>query len=87
MISIAIDQEGSLISDPAVSTHGIYTEEQQASAETDLIEQVIEAIEMLDDRQVQSNESVEQAARIAVRRAVNHSHGRKPVADVHVIRV
>jgi len=87
LVSLALDQDGSLISDPAISTHGIYTEEQQTAGEAELLERVIEAVEELDDRHVFKNDAVEQAARIAVRRAVNNSHGRKPIAEVHVIRV
>jgi ribonuclease J len=87
MVSLVIDGDGSLVSDPAISTHGIYDEDAQESGESELMEEVIAAVEDLDDRHVLRNESVEQAARIAVRRAVNHSHGRKPIAEVHVIRV
>ena len=87
LVSLALDQDGSLVSDPAISTHGVYTEEQQVAGESELMERVIEAVEELDDRHVFKNDAVEQAARIAVRRAVNNSHGRKPIAEVHVIRV
>jgi len=87
LVSLALDQDGSLVSDPAISTHGIYTEEQQVAGEVELMERVIEAVEELDDRHVFKNDAVEQAARIAVRRAVNNSHGRKPIAEVHVIRI
>ncbi|HCM83931.1 MAG TPA: ribonuclease J [Alphaproteobacteria bacterium] len=87
LVSLAIDEDGSLVSDPAISTHGIYDEAGQEAGEMELMEIVIAAIEDLDDRHVMRDESVEQAARIAVRRAVNQSHGRKPVAEVHVHRV
>jgi len=87
MVSLALDEDGSLISDPAISTHGIYTEEQQIAGEAELMELVIQAVEELDDRHIFKNDAVEQAARIAVRRAVNNSHGRKPIAEVHVIRI
>jgi len=87
MVSLALDTSGSLVSDPAISTLGIYTEAQQTDGEAELAARVIEAVEELDDRHIFKNEAVEQAARIAVRRAVNASHGRKPVAEVHVIRV
>lgn len=87
MVSIAIDEDGSLVSDPAISSHGIFDEAGRETGEAELIERVIEAVEDLDDRHIFRNDAVEQAARIAVRRAVNESHGRKPVAEVHVHRV
>lgn len=87
LVSLVLDQDGSLTADPAISTHGIYDEDAQEAGEAELIEHVIQAVEDLDDRHIFRNDAVEQAARIAVRRAVNNSHGRKPVAEVHVIRV
>ena len=87
MVSIAIDMSGSLISDPVVSTHGIYGEDQQEAGEAELADHVIQSVEELDNRHIMQDEAVELAARIAVRRAVNNSHGRKPIAEVHVLRV
>lgn len=87
LVSLALDQDGSLVNDPAISTHGIYSEDQQTAGEVELMELVIAAVEDLDDRHIFRDDDVQQAARIAVRRAVNQSHGRKPVAEVHVIRV
>lgn len=87
MVSLALDDTGSLVSDPAISTQGIYAEDQQINGEAGLMQAVVDAVEELDDRHVFDDHAVQQAARIAVRRAVNQSHGRKPIAEVHVIRV
>jgi len=87
MVSLALDDTGSLVADPAVSTQGIYSEEQLVDGEAALAQAVVEAVEALNDRHVMDDQAVQQAARIAARRAINQSHGRKPVAEVHVMRV
>jgi ribonuclease J len=33
------------------------------------------------------DQSIKEAARIALRRAVHASHGKKPVTEVHLVRV
>jgi ribonuclease J len=87
LVSLALDDSGSLVADPTITTLGIYAEDQQQVGEASLVEDVIEAVETLEDRYIFKDDAVEQAVRIAVRRAVNNSHGRKPLAEVHVIRV
>lgn len=87
LVSVVLDDTGSLVSDPVISSQGVFAEEQQQAGEAELMEQVIDAVEDLPDRHVFRDEAVEQAVRITVRRAVNNALGRKPVADVHVIRV
>ncbi len=87
MVSVVMDRDGTLVADPSVSTMGIFTTDAQAAGEEQLVEEVIAAVEQLDDRAVRRDDAVEKAAHIAVRKLINKTHGRKPQADVHVVRV
>ncbi len=41
----------------------------------------------LSDRDRRNDAAVGEAARLALRRALRNSHGKKPVTDVHVVRL
>jgi ribonuclease J len=86
-VSMALDVDGSLTADPVISSHGVFADEEREAGDTALVEEVIAAVEDLDDRHIFRNEDVQQAARVAVRRYVNTHQGRKPVTEVHVHRV
>jgi ribonuclease J len=84
--TIVLDKRGKLLAAPQLTIHGLL------GGEADLVmAAVAEAIERtvkeLSTEQRLDDEIVREAARVAVRRAVFASHGKKPVTDVHVIRI
>jgi len=50
-------------------------------------EAIREAIEDMDSAGRSNDDALAEAVRRGVRRAVNAAHGKKPMTDIHVVRV
>ena len=83
--SLVIDYEGQPVAPPKVSLRGI------ADTEGHLVQAAVAALEeMLADLSTterRDNARIEEAARQAVRRVVRAHLGKKPLTDVHVVRI
>ncbi|MGE0120676.1 MAG: ribonuclease J [Dongiaceae bacterium] len=85
--TLVLDKAGRLKADPQVTVHGLLDPE----LDTDRLDEVRGAVRAAvaalsgDDRE--DDAAVKEAARLAVRRTLHASHGKKPVTDVHVVRV
>jgi ribonuclease J len=84
--TIVIDGRGTLLAPPQLTIHGLLGEEAEKviGAVAGAIER---AIKDLSHEKRLDDEIVRETARLAVRRALSASHGKKPVTDVHVVRV
>lgn len=88
MLTIVIDKKGQLVVDPQLSFMGFGTREgQQEDDVNDVRAAVIEAFEAMPKSQRIDDVAVQHALRTAVRKAVNELYGKKPMTDVHVVRV
>ncbi|NYZ12224.1 ribonuclease J [Azospirillum sp. RWY-5-1] len=85
--TLVINARGELITAPQVATMGLLDERQEHDALLDVVDAVREAVAALPKAARLDDEQVRQAARIAVRRSFNASHGKKPVTEVHLVRV
>jgi len=84
--TVVLDRSGRLKADPQVTVLGLLDPEIDADALDDLSAAVLAAVNALPagDR---DDAAVREAARLAVRRSLHASRGKKPVTDVHVVRV
>lgn len=80
--AIVLDKKGSLLADPSIAVQGIDDTETDAA-----IDQVLDAVEALSDRQARDDDLVREAARLALRRHYRDQFDKKPVIDVHLVRV
>jgi len=85
--TVVVDQKGSLIGDPQLTVQGVLDEDVESDSWEDAIDAIIDAIEDLPKAKRLDDDAVAEAARIAVRRALRESIGKRPVTDVHVVRV
>jgi len=85
--TVVVDQKGSLIGDPQLTVQGVLDEDVEGDSWEDAIDAIIDAIEDLPKAKRLDDDAVAEAARIAVRRALRESIGKRPVTDVHVVRV
>lgn len=86
VVTIVLDYHGKLLAKPKVTVHGLLGVDSpdtfiphQDAVERSLREMTAEL--RCDD------DCVRDAARVALRRSLSQSHGKKPVTDVHVVRV
>jgi ribonuclease J len=83
--TVVVDRNGKLKAPPKVTVQGL-AEDASAAAE-DLRECVEEALEELPLADRRDDEALGEAVRVAIRRALKAWHGKRPVTDVHVVRI
>jgi ribonuclease J len=84
LASIVLDRDGMMLAPPRVTVQGLADELALAA---ELGAKVAEAVESLPWRERRNDEAVREAARIAVRRAIRVRHDKRPVTEVHVVRI
>jgi len=84
LATIVLDADGRLAAPPVVTVHGLAEEEGAREA---LQRSLTEAIAELSARERRDDEVVREAARIAVRRALRARTGKRPVTEIHVVRL
>jgi ribonuclease J len=84
--TVVIDAKGVLLGDPQLTVQGVLDDSEDESWE-EAIDAVIAAVNDLSKKKRQDDDEVAEAARIAVRRSLRDTIGKRPVTDVHVVRV
>jgi ribonuclease J len=87
LATIVVDAEGRLRAPPQVTVQGLGEAEDAAALAEDLRQRVEQAIGDLEPRQRRDDAALREAARLAVRRALRTGHGKKPVTEVHLVRI
>jgi ribonuclease J len=85
--TVVLDRAGRLIGEPRLTVHGLLDPEGDADAIAELEAAIGDAIAKIPLRDRGDDGAVREAVRLAVRRSLNVSRGKKPVTDVHLIRV
>lgn len=88
VVTIVLDAQGDLMADPQLAVMGLLDAQEDRTVLAEATAAVCTAIADLPrtTRQI-DDEALRTAARIAVRRTVNASHGKKPVTHVHLVRL
>jgi ribonuclease J len=83
--TLVLDRTGALLADPRITLQGVgETDAEELAA---LGADVGRAIEGLSPRERRDDAAVTEAARIAVRRRLKAWSGKRPVTDIHVVRI
>ncbi len=85
--TLVLDKAGRLKADPQVTVHGLLDPELDADRLDEVRGAVRAAVAALSGDDRDDDDAVKEAARLAVRRTLHASHGKKPVTDVHVVRL
>jgi ribonuclease J len=85
--TLVIDGEGVLVTQPQVTVMGLIEGPEAGEILIEVAFAVRKAVEELPLQSRQDDEAVRQAARIAVRRSFNASQGKKPLTEVHLVRL
>lgn len=86
VITIVMNEKGRLLADPLVTTHGLF-EPDDEDEESVLVDVVKGALSRLSPNDRTNDETVAEAARIALRRTFHTDQRRKPLTDVHLVRL
>lgn len=87
VVTLVMTARGELVTAPQVAVMGLIDEVADRDMLLDVVDAVREAVAGLSKTARTDDAQVKEAARIAVRRCFNASHGKKPVTDVHLVRV
>ncbi|HYC03097.1 MAG TPA: ribonuclease J [Azospirillaceae bacterium] len=85
--TLVLNERGELLADPKLAVMGLLDGEEDEADLEDAIEAVRRAVESIPLSQRRDDTAIREAARIAVRRSFNASQGRKPVTEIHLVRV
>ncbi len=83
--TIVVDGEGRLRAPPQVTVQGIG--EDDAALTEELRGKVEHALSELGPRERRDDAALREAARLAVRRSLRAWHGKKPVTEIHLVRI
>jgi len=87
LATIVVDRDGRLQAPPQVTVHGLGDEEEDTALTGELRSRVAQAIEELPPRERRDDAALREATRLAVRRSLRAWHGKKPVTEVHLVRI
>jgi ribonuclease J len=85
LATIVVDHEGRLRAPPQVTVQGLA--EDDAALTEELKQRVVQALDELSPRERRDDAALREAARLAVRRSLRAWHGKKPVTEIHLIRI
>lgn len=85
LATIVVDAEGNLRAPPQVTVQGL--SEDDAALTQELTQKVEQALTGLGPRERRDDAALREAARLAVRRSLRAWHGKKPVTEIHLVRI
>jgi ribonuclease J len=87
LATIVVDGDGRLRAPPQVTVQGLGAVEEDAALTEELRQKVADAISALPAAERRDDAALREAARLAVRRSLRAWHGKKPVTEVHLVRI
>lgn len=87
VVTLVMTPRGDLLADPKVSIMGLLEEDEFEEETADLISRIRGAVDQLSRTARLEDSSVKEAARVAVRRNFSAMQGRKPMTEIHLVRI
>jgi len=87
VVTIVLDQKGRVMAAPQVSASGLLSVEQDKAGLQKVVADVEIELDSLTGPELRDDPSVREAVRLIARRALYELTGKKPVIDVHLVRV
>jgi ribonuclease J len=87
VVTVVVDKKGRLLADPKISAQGLLDPELDARLIEDVVAEVAEAIEDLSGSERKDDAQMSETIRIAARRALYTVLDKKPLTEVHLVRI
>jgi ribonuclease J len=84
---LVLDADGSILAEPQLSALGAVEIERFGELRAEIADSIVEAVETLSDDAARHDERVREAARAAVRQALDLPRHRRPIVEVQVTRL
>lgn len=85
--TVVVDRKGRLAADPKLTVHGLLDGDADEAARDAFIAVIVEAVDGLSPAARRDDDEIADAVRVAVRRAFRQAFGKRPVTDIHVVRI
>ncbi|NNG03799.1 MAG: ribonuclease J [Inquilinus sp.] len=86
IVTVVLNRQGRVADAPQIAMMGVDEGEALADLEADLEDILRDAVGQLPTARRRDDETVRETARIAVRRAIRHRLGKKPMTQIHLVR-
>ncbi len=87
MVSLVVDEKGLLLDEPRITIQGLLNGPEDDEIRAEVVAALHEGLDSLPKGARRSDERLSEAARVSVRRALARETGKKPVTQVHLIRL
>lgn len=87
VVTVVFDRTGKMLGDPQITAIGLLDTEHEAEEHEAVVDAIKEAVAELPASARRDDEVTREAVRLAVRRHLKKSHGKKPLTDIHLVRV
>lgn len=87
VVTVVLDKRGRLAAAPKVTIQGVLDEEHDRSTQETLADDVAVALRTLPRRASEDDSMVHDAVRRAIRRRVSEEAGKRPMVEVHLVRL
>lgn len=85
VVTLVVDQKGHVLGTPQLSTFGLLDSETDDAAK--LSDLICRAVDEVPAEHKASNTQIDQSVRSAIRKFLNEFYGKKPLIDVHLVRI
>ncbi len=87
LVSLVVSRDGSLLADPQISVRGLSEEIEEGRLQEVLADAVERAVTALPGGKRHDDNAIRDAARSALRRTLRNRYDKRPVMEIHVMRV
>ncbi len=87
VVTVVVDQDGRVKGTPMVAVNGVFDQDVEPEIAHEVEDAVLAAVEDLPKARARDDAQAREAARLAVRRSIRALCGKKPMIDVHLVRV
>jgi ribonuclease J len=87
IVTVVLDRKGRLAAPPIVSIEGVLDQEHDAATEETLADDVVSALRSLPRRASDDDTMVQDAVKRAIRQRTMAEAGKKPIVQVHLVRL
>lgn len=87
VVTLALDKRGIVASDPQVTLLGVEDEKGIAELRDDLSASILDGVEKMPRSTLLDDAAIRQAITTIVRKSLHASQGKKPIVEVHLVRV
>ena len=85
--TVVLDNKGRMVTDPKITVPGLMDEALDSEAATAVIASIVEAVDRMPRDARRNDAAVAEAVKTAVRRTLKRELGKRPVTEVHVMRI